>query len=106
MDYNKLMRCFLIAIVITAVMFAMYWFILNYVTVALILIIVGIITLILYILMISNTLTNLIDKLACHHEWELVRETDVRTEYGGIYTSLIFVCKKCGKFKKMKTNPG
>lgn len=54
----------------------------------------------------KEAIINLINKWACSHDWDLIKETLVRTEFGGAYTSLIFVCKKCGKFKKMKTNPG
>ena len=53
-----------------------------------------------------DTIKNILDKLGCHHEWELIRETNVVNDFGGSYTTLLFVCKKCGKFKKLKTNPG
>ncbi len=54
----------------------------------------------------KEAIINLINKWGCHHDWQLVRETEVLTEFGGSYTALLFVCKKCGKFKKLKTNPG
>ena len=54
----------------------------------------------------KEAIINFINKWGCHHDWELVRETRVETDFGGSYDSLIFVCKKCGKFKKLKTNPG
>lgn len=53
-----------------------------------------------------EVLKQLLDKLACHHDWQLIRDVHVTTDFGGAYNSLIFVCNKCGKFKKMKTNPG
>ena len=54
----------------------------------------------------KKAIINLINKLACCHDWQLVRETEVFTDFGGNYTALLFVCKKCGKFKRLKTNPG
>ena len=54
----------------------------------------------------KEVIINLLNKWACCHEWELVRETRVSTDFGGSYIALLFVCKKCGKFKKLKTNPG
>lgn len=54
----------------------------------------------------KEVIINLINKWACCHEWELIKEQRVHTDLGGSYISLIFVCKKCGKFKKLKTNPG
>lgn len=54
----------------------------------------------------KEILKKLIDKWACSHDWELVKEVPVNTDFGGMYISLIFVCKKCGKFIIIKTNPG
>ena len=54
----------------------------------------------------KEAIINLINKWACCHDWQLVRETRVNTDIGGSYIALLFVCKKCGKFKKLKTNPG
>ena len=54
----------------------------------------------------KEAIINLINKWACCHDWELVKETRVNTDFGGSYIALLFVCKKCGKFKKLKTNPG
>lgn len=54
----------------------------------------------------KEAIINLINKWACCHDWQLVRETEVLTDFGGSYTALLFVCKKCGKFKRLKTNPG
>jgi hypothetical protein len=54
----------------------------------------------------KEIIINLINKWACCHDWQLVRETRVETDFGGSYVSLIFVCKKCGKFKTLKTNLG
>lgn len=53
----------------------------------------------------KEVIKNLINKWACCHVWELVRETRVKTDFDGCYDSLIFVCKKCGKFKRLRTNP-
>lgn len=54
----------------------------------------------------KEAIINLINKWACCHDWQLVRETRVNTDLGGSYVALLFVCKKCGKFKNIKTNPG
>lgn len=50
----------------------------------------------------KEVIINLINKWGCHHDWKLIRETEVFTDFGGNYTALLFVCKKCGKFKKLK----
>lgn len=54
----------------------------------------------------KEAIINLINKWACCHDWQLVKETRVNTDFGGSYIALLFVCKKCGKFKRLKTNPG
>ena len=54
----------------------------------------------------KEAIISLINKWACCHDWELVRETRVNTDFGGSYIALLFVCKKCGKFKRLKTNLG
>lgn len=45
----------------------------------------------------------LIDKWVCHHEWKKWDELQVETDFGDLYTVTHFVCKKCGKFKKIKS---
>ena len=45
---------------------------------------------------------NLLDKWACKHEWEHWHTANVSDDMGGRYTVFHFVCKKCGKFKKVK----
>ena len=57
-------------------------------------------------MIMKKAIINLINKWTCCHDWQLVRETRVNTDLGGSYVALLFVCKKCGKFKKLKTNPG
>ena len=54
----------------------------------------------------KEAIIKLINKWACCHDWQLVRETRVSTDMGESYIALLFVCKKCGKFKQLKTNPG
>lgn len=44
----------------------------------------------------------LIDKWACHHEWKLWHEVNVRDDFGGHYKVFHFYCKNCGKTKKIK----
>lgn len=56
--------------------------------------------------MLYDALLNIIDKWGCHHEWQLIRETYVETDFGGSYTGFHWVCTKCGKFKNTKTNKG
>lgn len=46
---------------------------------------------------------NLFDKWSCHHEWEKWQTVEVENDFGGTYTVFHFVCKKCGKFKKIKS---
>ena len=53
-----------------------------------------------------KAIVQILDKCGCHHEWQLVRETYVRTDFGGSYTEFHWVCKKCGKFKNTKSNRG
>lgn len=42
-------------------------------------------------------------KWSCHHKWELWETVNVRDDFGGRYTVYHFVCKNCGKFKKVKS---
>ncbi len=34
------------------------------------------------------------------HEWEVIREVELRDEYGGVGTRYIQKCKHCGAIKK------
>lgn len=52
-----------------------------------------------------EAIKRILDKIGCRHEWQLFREIPVDTN-GGCYHKFIFICKKCGKFKKFKSNPG
>lgn len=47
--------------------------------------------------------TNLIEKMCCKHDWQPWNTVNVRDDFGGHYTVYHFVCKKCGKFKKVKS---
>lgn len=49
-----------------------------------------------------QALIKLVEKWACTHEWEMWSETRVRSFND--YTIYHFVCKKCGKFKKVKSS--
>lgn len=51
----------------------------------------------------KEILKKLIDKWCCHHEWEMWRKVDVEGDWGNTWTVYHFVCKKCGKFKKIKS---
>ena len=48
------------------------------------------------------------DKICCQHEWVLFKEVTVDNtgpEYNGsLYQVWHFYCKKCGKFKKIKSH--
>lgn len=46
---------------------------------------------------------NLLEKWSCKHEWQPWNTVNVRDDFGGRYTVYHFVCKKCGKFKKVKS---
>lgn len=50
-----------------------------------------------------QALIKLVEKLACCHEWELWREQQVES-FGDHYAIFHFVCKKCGKFKRVKSS--
>lgn len=38
----------------------------------------------------------------CYHNWEIYAENEVHDDFGGISHEVIFICKKCGKIKKVK----
>ena len=55
--------------------------------------------------MLKQWLHELLTKWSCHHDWELVHENDVYEYECDKYPIKIvstFMCKKCGKFKKIK----
>ena len=45
----------------------------------------------------------LFSKWSCHHDWELWETVRVSDDWGGSYRVFHFKCKKCGKFKKVKS---
>lgn len=45
----------------------------------------------------------IIKKWFCLHEWEFVFQEDVEISSGGLYHVYHFFCKKCGKYKRIKT---
>lgn len=50
---------------------------------------------------------NILIKWGCLHQWKLERESAVYEEFADpipIYRSLIYICTKCGKFKKIKSS--
>lgn len=57
---------------------------------------------------IKEFLLKLAEKICCRHEWELFQEVDVdntKPGYDGSrYSVWHLYCKKCGKFKKIKSN--
>ena len=50
-----------------------------------------------------KALINLIEKWGCHHDWEHWKTVDVNDLFHGTYTVYHFCCKKCGKFKTVKS---
>ena len=51
-----------------------------------------------------QALIKLVEKMACRHEWEKIEEwTETGQDKYGIhcYDYALYVCKKCGKFKKV-----
>lgn len=49
-----------------------------------------------------NKILQIIDKWGCHHKWKLEVETKVLLNDYGYYYRRIYICEKCGKFKKIK----
>ena len=53
-------------------------------------------------------LKQIIEKFLCKHSWDLVRKVDVydtsfcNNPQRPVRTEFLFVCGKCGKFKKLK----
>lgn len=56
--------------------------------------------------MLKKLLNDLIEKLCCKHDWKEYERWSVSTDIGGRYTCILFICKKCGKMKKIKSNRG
>lgn len=48
-------------------------------------------------------LVNLVEKLSCKHEWKEIKEIKINDDFSGTYWKFLFVCKKCGKFKWLKS---
>ena len=51
-----------------------------------------------------GVIKSLLEKWSCKHEWEKWDYIKVRDDFGGIYYVTHFVCKKCGKFKRIKSH--
>lgn len=51
----------------------------------------------------KNILSKLLEKWLCKHDWELFRETEVFFWGSTVGYEYIFICKKCGKIKKIKS---
>ena len=50
-----------------------------------------------------KALIKLVEKLGCTHEWKEIKEFTVHSDFGTYY-KFLFVCKKCGKLKWIKSN--
>lgn len=46
----------------------------------------------------------IIKKWFCCHKWELIIEDEVSCNGHKSYVMFHFVCKKCGKYKRVKSN--
>jgi len=51
----------------------------------------------------KKLLISILEKIACKHEWECALETIVR-DGDDRYTSLTYICTKCGKFKRWRSS--
>lgn len=52
-------------------------------------------------------LNELLSKWSCHHEWEFEHQNEVYNNENDKFPYKIkklYICKKCGKFKKIKIN--
>ena len=38
----------------------------------------------------------------CNHDWETYAENEVHDDFEGICHRVIFICKKCGKIKRIE----
>lgn len=50
-----------------------------------------------------KALIQIIEKWGCHHEWTLWKDVSVESYDGSTWHIFHFYCKKCGKFKKVKS---
>lgn len=50
-------------------------------------------------------INNILQKLSCLHKWKEYERWSINTD-GGRYISILFICEKCGKMKKVKSNRG
>lgn len=50
-----------------------------------------------------KALIQIIEKWGCHHEWTLWKDVSVERYDGSTWHIFHFYCKKCGKFKKVKS---
>lgn len=51
----------------------------------------------------KELIKELLRKWSCYHDWEFITEVEVHNNFGGYHHIFHFVCKKCGKFKKVKS---
>lgn len=51
-----------------------------------------------------EALIQLVNKWSCMHQWHNILEKRVESIYGERFTSITYCCKKCGKFKKVKSS--
>ena len=51
----------------------------------------------------KEAIINLINKWACCHDWQLIREIEVESDGEIVNHKFIYVCKKCGKFKTLNS---
>lgn len=54
--------------------------------------------------MIRRLIEAFIKKFLCCHEWVLDRSVHVSTDTGGVYYIYHYFCKKCGKYKRVRSN--
>ena len=52
---------------------------------------------------LKEFISALFEKWACKHEWERWTTVEVTDDVGGCSHIYHFKCKKCGKFKKVKS---
>lgn len=51
----------------------------------------------------KEAIINLINKLACNHDWKLEHKTDIIDDFDDVIgVKYLYICKKCGKFKIVK----
>lgn len=52
---------------------------------------------------LKEFISRLFEKWSCKHDWELWQTIHVTDDIFGMYHTYHFKCKKCGKFKKVKS---